>query len=597
MSPEQNAAPETQPQQAAQKPPCLAARCIGSARAGVVLMAVLAAVLVAATFYEKAAGTIAAQRHFYGALWFRILLGLIALSILAALLRAILRKKGRAGFYVTHAALLVILAGGLATALWRVEGTIVLADGEKTDEMRADETEFLVSDESGSAVVPVPGPNEKPLETGSVLATLPSGRRFVFVDFYSNCEPVPVFVNDPAAPVNPALRVAVYALKDGQSVELREYMLAYNDPFDPQSARVVKADFDLILEAAASDEDARRIIDDTGSGPMTLTLLFPRDPRIYSFPLERMDADIKAPGRDDITLRMLECLPNAKESAEGYVNDPDGPLNPALKFRLTGADGRAQEITVLASRTMLIKAAEPGMPWDLSWVIFSGNAHRRRFVVIQGPDEKLRYKYVRGDGTAESGKIDIGKDYPLDYEDLSLKFLEHLPHARMEMRYELAPPTGFRDWLCIYLKAVSGAEEEPMVVPLGARQSAQFADGGKVQAEFRQKRLPMPFTLELTKTRGVAESGEEIGTESDVVAVEKSGTAGQATIRVNEPLRIAGYKVFQTTPPGQRNKALSQFMVVRDPGLNIIYAGCGLLMVGIIITFLTKTSRKGDNGC
>jgi len=324
---------------------------------------------------------------------------------------------------------------------------------------------------------------------------------------------------------------------------------------------------------------------------MTLTILFPNDARIYSFPVEgNENKEIKIPGHENVTLRMLEFLPNANLSPQGYVNDSAAPPNPALKFRLTDADGREQEETVLASRALPLTTAERGIPWDYSYVIFSGVEHRRGFLAVQGPDEKLHYRCVRSDGTEESGEVEMGKSYPLGYENLSLEFSDYMPRAKMARRFEPAPSVGAGDNPCILVRVESRAGEQETIVPFSGKESVTFGDGAT--AEIRQQRRELPFTLELVKSRAVIEPGgtAEIGRESDVVGSEKSGgKSARKTVRVNEPLLIAGYRVFQVTPPGRPGSA---FWVVRDPGLNIIYAGCVALIAGIVVVFFTRVSRK-----
>jgi hypothetical protein len=591
------AAPEGLPPKAAARFQRILLRRLGSAQAAVVLMALLAATLIVATFYEKATDTASVQRNFYRAWWFTVLLGLIALNICFAILHRIPFKARHIGFLIVHFALLVILAGGLVTALWAVRGVIVLADGEKTDEMLLNGSEFRASDESGSAVVAIPDKEGgEPFEPGHVLASLPSGRRFIFVNYFPHCRSVPAFNNDPGAPRNPALSVEVSGDENGQTATGGPYVLATNNSDDPHGAHLVNDYFDLLVSKADSDEEVKQTLDDIGAGPVRLTILFPNDTRIYSFPVEGNEGkEIKIPGREDITLRMLGFMPNAKFSAEGYVNDPAAPSNPALKFRLMDNKGRKQEETVLASQVFPMRAAEYDMPWDYSYVIFSGNEYRRRFVVAQGPDEKLRYKYVRSDGAEESGEVETGKSYPLGYENMALKFSDYMPHARMEMRFE--PALLGRPCIVVRVESVAGGQET--VVPYNGKEGVT-SGGGKAEMEFRQQRFKLPFTLALVKSRAVTETGstKEIGRESEVIGCEISGGRTlRETVRVNEPMLIAGYKVFQTTPLGLPDNTLSRFRVACDPGVNIIYAGCIALIAGIIVMFCLRVSRKGRDDC
>ena len=92
------------------------------------LLALMAAVLVAATSYEHLHGTTSVLQVFYHAPWFIALWGLIAAT---GLVRAVRSKScRRPAVMAIHAALLVILAGALATHLFGREGTLTLRAGQ-----------------------------------------------------------------------------------------------------------------------------------------------------------------------------------------------------------------------------------------------------------------------------------------------------------------------------------------------------------------------------------------------------------------------------------------------------------------------------------
>jgi hypothetical protein len=587
----------------------------GSAKAAVVLMALLVAALIVATFYEKQAGAGAVRRYFYGAWWFRGLMGLIALNILSAILHRIPFKARHIGFLVVHVSLLAILAGGLATALWGSEGEILLRDGKMTDRMMIAGDEFYAEDESGSAAVRLPdGEGEKAWAPGHALLELPSGKRFVLVDYFSNCQAVPVFLNDSGVARNPAIEVVTTTEEEGKETGRSEQTLATNNTADPYGSHVVFWDFDLNVGKAESEDEMERMFEGMGAGPGELTILLAGDARIHAFAVEgNIGKDIRVSGAEGFSLRMVESAPDAKMT--NLVNEarapefpgsaspvargarPHAPMNPALKIRLTDAQGRSQEETVLAGGVIALRAAEDGMPWDFSYVMLSGDERRRRFLMVQGPDERLHYKYVRSDGSTESGEVEIGKSYPLGFDNLFLKFTEYMPHARMEIHYEAAAPRMSGNRPCMTVRVESGSEERLTVVPYGGKESVAF-DGGKAALEFRRRTEKLPFTLELVKSSGIEEAGGGgiIGRESEVIC-RAGGEEARKTVRANEPLSIAGYKVYQAPPAQFQGEGVSLLKVVRDPGLMIMYIACAALVAGMCITFYCRRCRKEEGAC
>jgi len=96
---------------------------------------VLAAVLSVATILEAGQGREFTQWYVYGSTWFIALLALLGVNILAAALIRWPWKKQQTGFVVTHAGLLVLLAGAVQTFMFGSEGQVILQEGQRSDQM------------------------------------------------------------------------------------------------------------------------------------------------------------------------------------------------------------------------------------------------------------------------------------------------------------------------------------------------------------------------------------------------------------------------------------------------------------------------------
>jgi len=106
-------------------------RALASLKLTTALLIVLAVVLSFGTILESLRGTEAARAVYY-APWFFALQGLFAVNVAAALWERWPRNRFRIGFLVTHASMLLILAGSLVTAMSMVDGRLGLWEGESS---------------------------------------------------------------------------------------------------------------------------------------------------------------------------------------------------------------------------------------------------------------------------------------------------------------------------------------------------------------------------------------------------------------------------------------------------------------------------------
>lgn len=110
-------------------------RFFASLKLAVITLSTLAAVLAYATFFEKWYGTAAVQEWIYQTMGFAILLAFLAANILCAALIRYPWKKRQTGFVMTHAGLLVLLAGSFYSVRTSEEGQVAALEGEVKDEL------------------------------------------------------------------------------------------------------------------------------------------------------------------------------------------------------------------------------------------------------------------------------------------------------------------------------------------------------------------------------------------------------------------------------------------------------------------------------
>ena len=76
---------------------------------------------------------------------------------------------------------------------------------------------------------------------------------------------------------------------------------------------------------------------------------------------------------------------------------------------------------------------------------------------------------------------------------------------------------------------------------------------------------------------------------SDVTVYTKSGLALRDTIRVNKPLAVRGWKIYQYSYDEARGNesSISVFEFVRDPWLPYVYAGIFMMLAGAVSLFVS----------
>ena len=116
-------------------------RALASLQLAVALIAVYIGVLVWATVVEKLYGTPAVHFAIYDAGWFFALHALLALNVLSAILVRFPWRR-QTGFLVTHAGILVLLAGCLASQLGGTKAQLPVFEGQAAHRANVDRCHF-----------------------------------------------------------------------------------------------------------------------------------------------------------------------------------------------------------------------------------------------------------------------------------------------------------------------------------------------------------------------------------------------------------------------------------------------------------------------
>ncbi len=102
------------------------------------LLLVFAAAIGTATFIENDFGTVAAQTLVYKATWFELLLLLSAISLIGSVFKYKLYKRKRYSVLFFHLAFVVMLIGAAITRFYGYEGTMMIREGESSNQIITD---------------------------------------------------------------------------------------------------------------------------------------------------------------------------------------------------------------------------------------------------------------------------------------------------------------------------------------------------------------------------------------------------------------------------------------------------------------------------
>ena len=108
---------------------------LASLKVAVVILVLLLVALAAGTIVESSSDTETAGRLVYYSWWFIALQAAFAANVLASILLFFPWGKFRIGFVTTHGALLVILVGACISYFFKVEGRIMLWEGQTGNEI------------------------------------------------------------------------------------------------------------------------------------------------------------------------------------------------------------------------------------------------------------------------------------------------------------------------------------------------------------------------------------------------------------------------------------------------------------------------------
>ena len=564
---------------------------VGSLWIAVVLLVLMMLAMGCATVFESTFGTERALQSFYLSVWFKLLLALLCLNILAAVLARFPWQRFKIGFLLTHAGILVILAGALITDLRGVHGEMTIAEGQTITHFNVERATLSVSNESGQTRTAIALPEE--LWKGFVAIDRPS------------LDPIPLGTNGQARIVRyvPDMLLERSVLNDNPSPAFALELLLSSEE---NSETVWLLDGHEVLlggRAAAfrlvqDNSELRRLIpelmeEDTDSRGVARILL---DGSRYELRVDECMEQAMPIGDTGLSLRVIRYLPHAVLGRDKNVtNASEQAMNPAIEVELLGQE--ESETLVLFARFPEFNA-EHRLAGDrniqLTYDAPSILAPRVPIEFLQGPEESLFVRIRWAGAKMVTSRIELGKEIDTPWPGEKLIVQRRFDHARINQS-AVEPEVVRKNRRPALLLELSqeGSSEDLWIQKYQLREVS--VAGESFQLVYSDGAEPLRFGVRLDRFRlGTYPGGEKPRSFESRISFKDSAAATEEprVVSMNNPTSFGGYTFYQQSYRQIGDRMATILRISKDPGQPVVFAGYILTVLGMLVVLVTRAREK-----
>ena len=568
-------------------------RYLGSIKLGAPLLAIIAAILIIATFYETQVGSATVQREIYKSAWFGMLMFLLALNLgISAYNRYPWKGTRKLGFAITHIGLIIIIAGSAAVIHLSVEGMLLVrTDGGAQNTIRVEGDLLETIDNAGK-------------QQQTELFIKPDGS--VVPDSLGNLQLVgyqektteKVSFTEGALVENPAVHLSLHSNRMAQDFD---YWLAVA-PSAYSKTDLGVAELEIITAKDASQ--LQTLLTEPDSTAITKWRSFAAIAPLGTLQVtteagkEILDVQSSLNKEIDlgenIKLEINDFWANFRLDAQNQPFSASSQLlNPALQLQLTTPTSKEKWFvfgndTFAPIRSTI--AGDPVADVQISYAIAPPRA-QDNFQVIVAPDHNLFYTAQSSHGF-QQGELIPGKPVRPGWADFEITLEEIVnrgkiarqivpvanPNAPGNPALQVLTPDGSSHWL-------------PWGTP-----TAMDTDAGEYFAAFNPRVVQLPFNVQLEDF--IVERNE--GSQSVAMWTSKiqltDGHNRETVHRdvwMNHPTWFRGWKIAQASwNPGDLRQSTLQ--IKREPWwvTALTWSGSLLVVLGITTMFYGKAVFK-----
>ncbi|MGF1520731.1 MAG: cytochrome c biogenesis protein ResB [Leptolyngbyaceae cyanobacterium] len=546
---------------------------LGSVRLAVPLLMAIAAILIAATFYESNVGSATVQREVYKSTWFGALMFLLAINLgISTLSRYPWRGPRKIGFALTHWGLVVIIAGSAAVIHLSTEGMLLVrTDSGPNNQVRVegDLLEVVTPEQAQQQTDIFIRPN------GSVYPEKFAG--LSLASYSDKAVKTVRFTNDGTVD-NLAVKVRLRSDRMGQTLErwLAVAPVGYSQiDIGPAHLEIAQAKDDLELRQLLSAPD-------TAKGAYGLLQVGDRTLDVE----QALGRTIRL--RNGLSVEVAKVWPDFRLNGDNQPTSVSQQFrNPAVQLNLT--EGNVSERWFVFAQP----GFEPVRSGEVLQLQVSYEAPQTvatdYFRIVAAPDHQLFYAAASSKGF-KSGAFVPGEPVIPGWADFKISLVEHLDQATVQR--QVVPVTPVADGTLANEGSpallVTTAEGQDFWLPWGEPTSLE-TPAGEYFAAFSPKLLQLPFYVKLDDFIVERNEGSEsvaMWTSRVTLFDPQTDTAAHRSVWMNHPTWFRGWKLAQASwNPGDLHQSTLQLK--REPWwvTALTWSGSLMVVLGISIMF------------
>jgi hypothetical protein len=597
-------------------------RVLASGRVTIAALVLLAVATATGTVVEAAFGRQFAVWYVYGASWFLALLGLVGLNLAAGILIRFPWPVSAWCSVALRAGMLMLVVGAAVTVVYGIEGQVVLRKGHDAENMSVKSLCRLTvmrpsqRGQRSTQITFAPGPVDWP-EGRLIDFGVKDGFGVRVVKYLRYSRDRIEWVRDDANFIGPALQLAMTGNGNGPVGEEWLTSSAFGG-----EATVGPTRFELLpIPVETMLADFLKTPENLGASG-SLSVHF--DGRVETLRVEDCLGKKIAIGSSGAAVEIAEYLANARPTADGRFRSlGDKPKNPMLELKVFLPD-QNEPVRQIAFARLPLMSLDGVRGYDLPVKFVyhhAGVAHTPGARFLQSPDGKLYCRTVVDGALSDAREVTMGDRIAIgDGYEISIR--NYLPRARQEISCE---PSPIAERECNAAGAAALVE-----LTLGGQlrrlwlkqDDEQFGyrhfatPQGVVTVTLECEQRPLGFRICLksldrkTDTNVATENAGKPDKGSSPRNAREAGGAGSSDAGIVSLVDItdsthpnpAGYRIatgqpisygkFRICQEGceevQGHASASVLKVAQDPGLMIKYAGCIVLLAGLVGSMLLR---------
>jgi hypothetical protein len=563
-------------------------RWLGVAHVEIGLIVGTATAIMAAAILQAMHGRSYSQWFVYHSTWFPGLLILLSASLIAGMYVRWPWRRHLAGYILIHSGLLLASAGSLLNCWFGAEGSIVLNEGESTDQFAVDdqfqivaswgdrpqEPPYLFLFESG----PVDWSENTVLDIGNV-----DGIRARVMNYYHHGQVTETWTADDRKVGGPLVRFQLEGNGEGRI----EYFLTDQD----FGGEVFVGPIALRLQRATSDAMLADFLQPSTrepNGQGLLTMYY--EDHVQQIAVDEHVGKSIEVGNSGIAVELVHYLPDARLDKNGkFQPQTDQPKNPLVELlvHVPNEDKPYRQVAFAKSPLLNLDGVYERV-CPVKFVYQHPEIEPTTAMeFLQDRDEKLYARTISGREFKTEGEVTTGSRLNLP-GGFAVVVSEYLPHARREISFKPAQANGvasenYEPAVEVEI-AVAGKSEKLWL----QRNHLEFQRGtistadGPLDVRFGNAQNPLGFSLRLIDCYGDPNRGGASGASIVQLIDENVNVEAQKQITAAQPLKHRGFVFYQSTcRDAGHGKQASVLEVVYRPGRQLKSIGFWTIFIGV----------------